>query len=77
MYGPIPIEVAVFADGGVAWNRGERPSLLGGDRDGVSSAGLTFRVNLMGLAVAQIDVARPFQRPERGWMWGFTLAPGF
>ena len=31
MYGPLPVEVALFADGGVAWNRGEKPSFLGGD----------------------------------------------
>jgi hypothetical protein len=77
MYGPLPVEVALFTDGGVAWNRGDRPSFLGGDRQGVSSAGLTFRVNLMGFAVAQIDLARPFQRPGRGWVWGFGLTPGF
>ena len=77
MYGPLPIEVAFFTDGGVAWSRGDRPSLFGGDRQGVSSAGLTFRVNLLGFAVAQIDLARPFQRPNRGWVWGFSLTPGF
>jgi hypothetical protein len=74
MYGPVPVEVALFADAGVAWNRGERPDF---DRQGVSSAGLTFRVNLFGVAVAQIDMARPFQRRGRGWMWGFNLIPGF
>ena len=77
MYGPVPIEVGLFADGGVAWSRGERPDFLGGDRTGVSSAGLTFRVNLFGFAVGQIDFVRPFQRPQQGWMWQFTLAPGF
>jgi Tol biopolymer transport system component len=77
MYGPIPVEFAVFADGGVAWNRGERPSFLGGDRKAVSSGGITFRVNLFGFAVAQVDLARPFQRPGRGWLWGFNFAPAF
>ena len=28
MYGPIPMEVALFADAGVAWNRGDNPSLF-------------------------------------------------
>ena len=41
MYGPVPMEVAVFADGGVAWNKGRAPRYLrwqpaggglGGDR---------------------------------------------
>jgi outer membrane protein assembly factor BamA len=77
MYGPLPVEVALFADGGVAWNRDQRPSLLGGNRDGVSSAGLAFRVNLFGVAVGELDFARPFQRPGRGWTFQFNLAPGF
>ncbi len=25
MYGPLPVEVALFADGGVAWNKGGSP----------------------------------------------------
>jgi outer membrane protein assembly factor BamA len=77
MYGPLPAEVAVFADGGVAWRGGERPSLLGGARRGVSSAGVSLRVNLMGFAVGQFDTVRPFQRPEAGWVFQFSLAPGF
>jgi hypothetical protein len=77
MYGPLPIEVAFFADAGVAWTKDDRPSFAGGSRRPVSSAGITFRTNLFGFAVAQIDVARPFQRPGRGWVWGFSLTPGF
>jgi Tol biopolymer transport system component len=77
MYGPIPVEVAFFADAGVAWMRADRPSFAGGDRRGVSSAGVTFRVNVFGFAVAQIDFARPFQRPGRGWVWAFSLTPGY
>jgi Tol biopolymer transport system component len=77
MYGPVPIEVGLFADAGVAWSRGERPAFLGGDRQAVSSAGVTFRVNLFGFAIGQIDFVRPFQRREQGWMWQFNLSPGF
>jgi outer membrane protein assembly factor BamA len=77
MYGPLPTEVALFADGGVAWTAGDRPTFFGGHRDPVSSAGVTFRVNLFGFAVAQIDMAHPFQRPGRGLVWGFSLTPGF
>ena len=29
MYGPVPVEVAFFADTGVAWNRGESPAIFG------------------------------------------------
>jgi Tol biopolymer transport system component len=77
MYGPVPVEVAFFADGGAAWNRGEKPSFLGGSREGVASAGVTFRVNLLGFAVGSFDFAHPFQRPGRGWVFQFNLSPGF
>jgi Tol biopolymer transport system component len=77
MYSPVPVEVALFADGGVAWNRGESPSFLGGSRDGVASAGVALRVNLFGFAVGQFDFAHPFQRPGQGWLFQFNLSPGF
>jgi Tol biopolymer transport system component len=77
MYGPVPIEVAFFGDGGVTWGRGDRPSITGGTRRGVSSAGVALRANLFGYAVGEFAVARPFQRPGRGWVFQFNLAPGF
>jgi len=77
MYGPIPVEIAFFADGGVAWNRNEKPSILGGSREGVGSAGVAFRVNLLGFAIGQFDIARPFQRQGQGWVFQFNLSPGF
>lgn len=77
MYGPVPAEVGVFLDGGVAWSRGERPSIFGGDKQGVSSAGVTLRANLFGFAIGQFDFARALQRAGRGWMFQFNLSPGF
>jgi len=77
MYGPLPVELAFFTDGGIAWNRGEKPALLGGERHGVSSAGVTLRANLMGFAVGELDFSRPFQRPGKGWVFQFNLSPGF
>jgi WD40-like Beta Propeller Repeat len=87
MYGPIPVEVALFTDGGVAWDRGEKPSFLGGSRDGVGSAGIALRVNLLGFAIGEFDFARAFQRPARTasgvsprmgrWVFQFNLSPGF
>jgi Tol biopolymer transport system component len=77
MYGPVPVEVAFFLDGGVTWNKGSKPSFFNGTREPVSSGGISLRTNLMGFAVAQIDYARPFDRPGRGWIWGFSLTPGF
>jgi hypothetical protein len=77
MYGPLPVEVALFVDGGTPWNGGERPSVLGGARDGVASAGVGFRANLLGFAVGEFDFSRPFQRTTRGWVFGFNLQPGW
>jgi hypothetical protein len=77
MYGPVPVEVALFTDAGVAWTKSDRPTFLGGDRAPVSSAGVTLRANVFGFAVGQFDFAYPFQRPGRGWVWSFSLAPGF
>ena len=77
MYGPVPIEVAFFADAGVAWQKSDRPTFLGGTRQPVSSASVTLRTNVLGFAVAQMDLAYPFQRPGRGWVLGFSIAPGF
>jgi hypothetical protein len=77
MYGPLPVEVALFADSGTAWNQGETPSFSGGSRSAVSSAGVAFRVNLMGFAVGEFDIAHAFQRPGHGWVFGFNLMPGW
>jgi Tol biopolymer transport system component len=77
MYGPVPVEVAFFADGGVAWNRGEKPSFLGGNRQAVSSAGVTLRANFFGYLVGQFDFSHPFQRPGHGWVFQFNISPGF
>lgn len=76
-YGPIPVELGVFGDTGVAWGRTSRPSFAGGDQKPVSSVGALMRINLLGFAVAEIDYVRPLDRPGRGWMWQFNLMPGF
>jgi hypothetical protein len=77
MYGPLPVEFALFADGGVAWNRGAKPEFFGGDAEAVSSVGMAFRVNLMGFAVGEFDFTRPLQRSDKGWIFQFHLSPGF
>lgn len=76
-YGPLPLELGVFADAGVAW--GGRTSLrfTASDHRPVSSVGATARVNVLGFAVAEIDYVRPLDRPGRGWVWQFNLQPGF
>jgi outer membrane protein assembly factor BamA len=78
MYGyGVPIELAFFADGGIAWDRGQKPSFFGGDREGVSSVGVALRANLLGFAIGEFDFAKPLQRTSKGWVFGFNLAPGF
>jgi Tol biopolymer transport system component len=76
-YGPLPVELALFSDAGVAWGRTTRLSISGGDRKPVSSVGAAARINVFGFAVAEIDYVRPLDRPQRGWLWQFNLMPGF
>jgi hypothetical protein len=76
MYGRLPVEVALFADSGVAWTGHERPAILGGTRSAVKSAGVAFRVGFGGL-VSEFDVTRPFDRQGTGWVFGFNLIPGW
>jgi Tol biopolymer transport system component len=77
MYGPLPVEIALFADAGVAWDSTNKPDIFGGSREAVSSAGVTLRANALGFAVLQFDFAHPFQRSGKGWVFQFSLAPGF
>jgi Omp85 superfamily domain/WD40-like Beta Propeller Repeat len=76
-YGPLPIEAAIFTDAGVAWGFSERTGFARGDEQPVVSVGAALRVNLMGFAVAEIDYVHPLDRPTRGWLWQFSLRPGF
>lgn len=76
-YGPLPVEMAVFADGGVAWDNVSRPSLADGNREFVRSYGIAARANLLGFAVGEVAFVRPLDRPRDGWRWQFSLRPGF
>jgi hypothetical protein len=77
-YGAFPLELAVFGDGGLAWDTANDPSVFGsGPRDPVFSAGVGLRINLLGFAVAEVDLVRPFDRPAKNWVWQFELQPGF
>ena len=76
-YGPLPIEAAFFADGGVAWGQSLRAGTAPGDNQPVFSVGAAVRVNVFNFAVAEIDFVKPLDRPQRGWMWQFQFRPGF
>jgi hypothetical protein len=76
-YGALPLDFTIFGDGGVAWGRNVEPSFTGGDREPVFSAGMGFRFNLFGFAVAEVNLVRPFDRPAKNWIWEFNFQPGF
>ena len=77
-YGPIPVEIFGFFDAGLAWTQLERPNFVSnGSRDWITSVGAGARVNLFGFAIAEFNLAKPIQRPERGFMFVFNFRPGF
>jgi hypothetical protein len=76
MYGPIPIEIAIFGDSGVGLGRRVKRSATGDARLGIRSAGVAVRVAL-GFAAAEFDVVRPFQRLDDQWRFGFNLLPAW
>ena len=77
----LPTELVVFADGGVAWDD-QNPATLEFSRSSaarvpVFSTGVSARMNILGFMVLEAYYAYPWQRPEKGWHWGFSLAPGW
>jgi hypothetical protein len=75
VYGALPVEAALFADAGLAWDKTNGP--FENYRKAVSSVGAALRINAFGFAVVQLDFARPLQRPGEGWKFQFSLAPGW
>jgi hypothetical protein len=77
-YGPVPVELALFADSGVAWTSFDKASFLGGGRGLLSSVGAAVRVNVLGFLVAELSAAKPLDRPDyHGWVWQWSFGPGF
>jgi hypothetical protein len=76
-----PVDLAAFVDAGVAWSRGESPTFSFArrsvERIPVVSTGVSARANLFGYAVVEVYYAHPFQRPDKSWVLGFQLAPGW
>ncbi|HKJ92483.1 MAG TPA: BamA/TamA family outer membrane protein, partial [Longimicrobiales bacterium] len=88
----LPTELAAFFDVGVAWTSSQGPSLewitdpsspaaLNGagyfKRYPMASAGVSARVNLLGFLILETYYAYPFQRPNKGWHFGFQIMPGW
>ena len=79
----LPLTLAPFVDAGVAWTNSSRPSFNASsvndlkNRLPVVSTGLSARFNVLGYAIFEAYYAYPFQRPGKGWVWGFQLVPGW
>ena len=77
----LPTELALFLDGGIAWNAGDHPVFKlashSNERIPVFSAGVATRMNILGYLVGQVYLAFPFQRPEKTTQLGFLIATGW
>ena len=74
-YGPLPIEMALFGDAGIAWGETNSP-FAGADQHWARSIGAAARMNLFGFAIGEVAYVKPLDR-DRGWLWQFSLRPGF
>ncbi len=77
----IPIEFTAFTDVGLAWDS-ERPGALVWSRESAEriplvSSGFSARFNVLGFLILEGYYAYPWQRPGKGWHWGFHIAPGW
>jgi outer membrane protein assembly factor BamA len=77
----LPLTVSPFFDAGEAWYSYNHPTLsfaqANTDRGIVASAGVSARINLLGYAIFEFYAAHPFQRPDKSWVYGIQLAPGW
>ena len=77
----VAVELVAFSDIGIAWDS-ERPAEWGWSRDSaaripVASSGFSARANILGMLILETYYAYPWQRPTKGWHWGFQIAPGW
>ena len=77
----LPTELVLFTDGGLAWDK-DHPANLEWSRSGtarvpVFSSGVSARFNVLGFMVLEAYYAYPWQRPQKGWHWGFVIAPAW
>jgi Tol biopolymer transport system component len=77
----LPTELLAFFDAGAAWDAWDDVSWEFSEsstqRVPVFSTGVSARFNLLGVLILEAYYAHPFQRPDKGWHWGFNLAPGW
>jgi Tol biopolymer transport system component len=77
----LPTELVAFADAGLAWDENNEPDLRwsrsSSARVPVVATGVSARMNVLGFMILEAYYAYPWQRPEKGWHWGFQIAPGW
>jgi WD40 repeat protein len=82
----LPLTLSPFFDVGEAWtglnDAFDKPRFTFDDsnfnmRGLVASAGLSARFNVLGYVILEAYAAHPFQRPDKPWVYGFQLAPGW
>jgi outer membrane protein assembly factor BamA len=73
-YGAFPIEMALFADAGLAWTSTTKPPFAGGDRDWAGAPAPPARQRAR-FRDRRIDYVRPLDRSRKGWLWQFGLTP--
>jgi hypothetical protein len=77
----LPTELVLFTDAGLAWDA-DHPAKLEWsrsptDRVPVVSTGVSARFNVLGFLILEAYYAKPWQRPNKDWHWGFQIAPGW
>ncbi len=77
----LPSELTLFTDVGVTWDS-EYPATLKWSRTDpgripLASTGVSLRVNVLGALILEGYYAYPWQRPNKGWVTGFSLLPGW
>ena len=75
-YGPVPVEMFLFADSGLVWARSPAFTMANPNRRLVSSFGLGVRVNAFGFPL-ELAAVRATDAPARGWSFDFSFRSGF
>jgi len=78
----LPTELLVFQDAGLAWTDADEVEFelntsTNARRVPVFSTGVGARTNILGFLVLESYFAYPWQRPDKGWHWGFHIAPAW
>ncbi|HJT17302.1 MAG TPA: BamA/TamA family outer membrane protein [Thermoanaerobaculia bacterium] len=80
--GFLPTELFAFTDAGIAWSAGQHPnfhlSTSGNSTDRIPSVSVGGGARIL-LSYIPLEFywAKPFQRPQQGWTFGFNIIPGW